>query len=162
MTIETTYQNVKENYPEALKELESKLRKGKSKYKDSSIDEFEYSFSVAEVIEGISGTDFMKMIQDEIKSREEEEKPESIDEVVNRRVSNSSASINMKTPTSVYNESIDELPPEVEESYRESEEENRREQERLDNMTLEERREYEQELIDELSSMGGFFGIVGN
>lgn len=158
MTIKTTYQNVKENYPEALQELESKLRKGKSKYKNSPIDEFEYSFSVAEQVKSMSGLDLVNMLNNGV---EEEEKEETIEEIVNRRVSNSFASINMKTPTSVYNESIDEIPPEVKDSYIESEEESRKEQERLDNMTPEERREHEQELIDQLSSMGGFFGIIG-
>jgi len=155
MRLETTYELAKERHPEQVEEIIATLRRSKSKQKNANPEDLNWYYDYCKAVKAHS---FMEVIEN---ARTRAQEPPS-NPCVEARVASMveglhfrlSASRKHWIGTAQLNEGF--VPPELIAQFVERAEEERAEQERIDNLTPEERDAEVQELLGELRQDPGF------
>lgn len=160
MTIDTTYEKISTEFPEAISKIEKQKKKSKAKDSKEPLKDFTFFFSIAEKVEGCSAQDPFngKGIQKQI-----EERKLGVEKRLAKRLPNLMVSIKAKLGRCYLYTNLDTVPSTIIDAYRTMIQEEVTEETRIDNLTDEQR---EQELEECLKGLRGpgfaEFRIKGN
>ena len=165
MEIKLSYQEMKTNHPDLISVLVEKIRSSNSKDKNKSEKDYDFYYSYGVAIKGHSFGDMMIELR-EINKEKEPEK--SFDKIMEEKLNSViGLSLTISAGRTKRYIALNDKPKlfvdKFSELYLKSAEEEKREDERIAKLTPEERNRETQEIINELSGMGGFIGLnVGN
>lgn len=152
MKINITEGTVKKDFPNIYKEFREKKKKSKAKGSHVPLSEFEFSFEIAEKIQGCSLNDVLsgKVLKDK---REEM----TVEERLRKQLKNVFVQIQASYGRyQLRSEVLEEIPEQVEDGYRKSIQEQEEERKRVEALTPEERDKETQVLLRELRKYPGF------
>ncbi len=165
MEIKITYQELKDNHPDLVDTLVTKIRSTNSKEKDKPEKDYEWFYSYGVVVRGMSFGDMLNQLP-------EKKEENGIDESMAKKLkavmglSVVVAAGRTKRYVALNYDDIDKMPKlfieKFSEMHKKNIEEDKKEQERFNKLTPEEQNRETQETINELNGMGGFIGLNVN
>lgn len=163
MDIKINFEELKNNHPDLIKVLVEKMRSTNSKGKDKPEQEFEFYYSFGVAVKGIS---FDEMIG-QLKGKHtdiETEKGKSTFEIINEKLKSIiGLSLVISDGRTKRYVALSDKPKlfieKFEEIHMKEIKDSQKEQERLSNLTQEEKDREIQEHINDLTDMGGFVGF---
>ena len=165
MEIKITYQELKDNHPDLVDTLVTKIRSTNSKEKDKPEKDYEWFYSYGVVVRGMSFGDMLNQLP-------EKKEENGIDESMAKKLkavmglSVVVAAGRTKRYVALNYDDIDKMPKlfieKLSEMHKKNIEEDKKEQERFNKLTPEEQNRETQETINELNGMGGFIGLNVN
>ena len=155
MKINITKEIVKKDFPDIYKEFQEKKKKSKAKSSSVSLDKFEFSFGIAEKIQGDTLNEVFsgKTLKDKKKEIER-----TVKEHLQERLKNVFVWIEASSGRyQLISDTLKEIPEQVGDQYRKSIQEQENEKKRVEALTPEKRNEETEKLLNELRKDPGFF-----
>lgn len=154
MKIQTTYKSVKNQYPKETHSIEQKIRTKKNKYNEDEFDTFDWYFNWGV---SIKGNTFQELIDGTAHKEQIDWNSMSVEDQVADTVARLAVTIIAKKGKSrVSSDVLSKAPTEIEDFYRNTYQEHKDEQNRINGLSQEKRDKELEEAIRELSKHGGF------